>query len=371
MKYSFIIIASVLLLVTNYYVFYRLWQMLPFVIAGKVSILLAGVFMLSFMFLSLFAGNTLTVPVLSFMYRVGTSWFFIFIYLFFIFIILDLLRITHLLPVDKYMFHSWKGTIILTGFITVVMVFGFITYHRKLRIEQHITIDKPLNSTNPLKIVALSDLHLGYNVGVKELEKWIELINNEHPDIVLIAGDLICNSLRPLDEQHIDYQLRKIESRYGVFMAPGNHEYISGIDRSARFVKKAGIEFLCDSAVLINNSVYIAGRDDRSNPNRKNIKQLIENLDKNKPVILLDHQPYLLEEAEQNHIDIQISGHTHQGQLIPISWITNLLFEKSHGYLKKGDTHIYVSSGIGIWGGKFRIGTRSEYIVMTINNDNS
>ena len=82
--------------------------------------------------------------------------------------------------------------------------------------------------------------------------------------------------------------------------------------------------------------------------------------------ILLDHQPYHLDEAEKNGIDFQFSGHTHYGQVWPVSWVTDAIYEDAFGPLRKGATQYYVSSGVGIWGGKFRIGTRSEYVVLTV-----
>ena len=97
------------------------------------------------------------------------------------------------------------------------------------------------------------------------------------------------------------------------------------------------------------------------------MNELVAGLDHTKPIIMLDHQPYHLEEAEANGIDIQISGHTHQGQVWPISMITKKLYERDHGFVKKGNANIYVSSGIGLWGGKFRIGTQSEYVVIDVN----
>jgi predicted MPP superfamily phosphohydrolase len=151
-----------------------------------------------------------------------------------------------------------------------------------------------------------------------------------------------------------------------VYASPGNHEYIAGISKSLAFLKEAGVTVLRDSVALINNAVYVAGRDDRTNAARKSVKELTDTLDKSKLLILLDHQPYQLEQAEKNGIDLQISGHTHHGQIIPLSWITEMIYEKAHGYLKKGDSHIYVSSGLGLWGGKFRIGTRSEYVVIDL-----
>jgi predicted MPP superfamily phosphohydrolase len=93
---------------------------------------------------------------------------------------------------------------------------------------------------------------------------------------------------------------------------------------------------------------------------------LLQGVDASKPMIVIDHQPYHLEETEQNGIDLHVSGHTHNGQLPPVSWIAQRMYEVAYGYLRKGNSHIYVTSGIGIWGGKFRIGTRSEYVVINL-----
>jgi predicted MPP superfamily phosphohydrolase len=109
------------------------------------------------------------------------------------------------------------------------------------------------------------------------------------------------------------------------------------------------------------------------NPHRKALKDIVNEELASHPslltthyTILLDHQPYHLEEAEQAGIDFQLSGHTHRGQVWPISWITDHIYECSWGSHQRGNTQYYVSSGIGIWGGKYRIGTQSEYVVATI-----
>ena len=109
-----------------------------------------------------------------------------------------------------------------------------------------------------------------------------------------------------------------------------------------------------------------SGRDDRSNPDRLPLKELV-------PAdtlftLLLDHQPYHLEEAERCGVDFQFSGHAHHGQVWPGNWITDAMYEKAFGAHQRGNTRYYVSSGLGIWGGKFRIGTRSEYIVLTLHS---
>ena len=121
-----------------------------------------------------------------------------------------------------------------------------------------------------------------------------------------------------------------------------------------------------DSFINING-ITIIGRDDYTNMRRDELDKITQGVDKTSFTVLMDHQPTKLNDAVSNGIDFQLSGHTHRGQVFPISIITDAIFELSHGYMKKGNTHFYTSSGIGIWGGKFRIGTRSEYLVLDID----
>ncbi|MDR2860137.1 MAG: metallophosphoesterase [Mediterranea sp.] len=361
-----IVSALLLILGANFYVFYRLWTMMPVTIAGRILLVTFGVVALSSFVLAQVIGNSLPLPVTAIMYRVGTSWFFIFVYLLILFLLLEVIRVTGLLPVTGFMYGNWRGLGVLAGALTLILTWGYIVYLHKARVELSLTVNKEVGTERSLKIVAISDLHLGYGIGRNEFEKWIELINKETPDIVLIAGDAIDNSTRPLYERGIAEAFKQIKTKYGIYASLGNHEYISGISNSLAFLKEAGITVLRDSVALIDNTFYMVGRDDRTNNARKSVAELTDTLDKSKLLILLDHQPYHLEQAEKNGIDLQISGHTHHGQIFPLSWITEMIYEKAHGYLKKGDSHIYVSSGLGIWGGKFRIGTRSEYVVITL-----
>ena len=147
------------------------------------------------------------------------------------------------------------------------------------------------------------------------------------------------------------------------FTVLGNHEYIGGDEDAERFLQDAGIGLLRDSVVQVEG-ITIIGRDDRSNADRKPLSELADSLSGFS--ILLDHQPYQLEEAQEAGIDFQFSGHTHRGQVWPLSWLTDAMYEKSWGYHRRGETQYYVSSGLGIWGPKIRIGTRSEYLVLRI-----
>jgi predicted MPP superfamily phosphohydrolase len=347
----------------HYYLFYRLWFMIPLPV-GRGIVLIAGIAVLLCPVISLFVGDYLPQAVTSFMYRVGTSWIMIFLYLLLIVACMDVVRLIRPVPIEKFFSEGWGGFITVVSIVAACFTFGYFHYLDKKKVELFLTVHKESGRTNPLKIVAVSDLHLGYGIGKKEFESWLPLINNEEPDVVLIAGDLVDSNTRPLFERNFAESVGKIRSRYGVYAVLGNHEYIGNAAKSAAFLHAAGITLLKDSAVLIDDSFYIIGRDDRSNPKRKSIEKLIESVDRNKPLILLDHQPVHLKETEKNRIDLQLSGHTHNGQVWPFSWVIAGLFEHPYGYLKKGDSHIYVTSGLGIWGGKFRLGTQSEYAVI-------
>lgn len=370
MRIFTMILMLAILLGANYYVFYRLVQMTPPVSAVRILLVVVGVILTLSPFLAIIFGRQMSSSVISVVYNVGTSWLIVFLYLLLVFLLLDIIRITHLLPVEKIMYKSWAGLGIMAIVVIFILGWGYYRYTHKKRVEVDIKVNKEMSSGNRLKIVAISDLHLGYTIGKKEFESWIELINNENADVLLIAGDITDNNIEPLHKQQIEESFKKIKTRYGTFAALGNHEYIAGIEYSMGFLKKTGMTILRDSAVLVNNSFYIIGRDDRSNHHRKTIEELTGTLDKSKPIILIDHQPYDLDETEKNRIDLQISGHTHDGQVWPVSLLVKLMYENPHGYLQKGESHIYVSSGLGLWGGKFRVGTQSEYVVINLETVN-
>jgi predicted MPP superfamily phosphohydrolase len=189
------------------------------------------------------------------------------------------------------------------------------------------------------------------------------MINQEHPDAILIAGDIIDGSMRPLTEERMAEELHRLQAP--VYACLGNHEFYAGETDAIRFYQEAGIRLLQDTCAVVGD-LCIIGRDDRTNLRRKSVKDLAADVSHDKYTILLDHQPYHLEKAEQAVLDFQFSGHTHHGQVWPISWITESIYECAFGAHQRGRTNYYVSSGLGIWGGKFRIGTRSEYVVLTL-----
>ena len=365
MKMIWMIAFLLLPLADLVYAGWHVWTLVPLPPLWRGLIIALGVGA----FLSLFLSITRVIdswplPLARLVYDVSTSSVFVLLYVVMIFLALDLLRLVRVVP-TSWMHHNGYTTIAITLTLFAVFVLGNIRYHHKVRAELHLTTAKQLS--RPLRLVLLSDLHLGYHNPRHELARGVDMINREHPDAVLIAGDIIDGSLRPLLEERMADELRRIEAP--VYACLGNHEYISGEPGAEQFYREAGITLLRDSAAtLAGGDVVVIGRDDLSNRRRLSVADLSAKTDRNRFTILLDHQPYHLEKAEQAGIDFQLSGHTHRGQVWPISWITDALYECSWGSHQRGATRYYVSSGLGIWGGKYRIGTRSEYVVMEVEN---
>ena len=191
------------------------------------------------------------------------------------------------------------------------------------------------------------------------------MINAEKPDLVLFGGDIVDISVRPLLEGDYAAEFRRLDAPAMAVL--GNHEYYSSEPRARQFYGDAGIVLLRDS-VAVYDGIAVIGRDDRTNSGRRSLSGILGESagSDGRFTLLLDHQPSHLEEAEASGIDFQFSGHTHHGQVWPISWITDAIFEKAWGRYRRGGTQYYISSGLGIWGAKVRVGTRSEYLVLNI-----
>ena len=356
---KFFIVALTVMLAMHAYVAWHVWRVLPFSTPVKVALLLLMLLALCCMVLQ-FKSDSLPLPMATAMYEIGNSWLVIMFYLLMAFLVLDIGRLAHLVPA-AWLKDNAVTTAVLTGIMLTTFIAGNIHYHNKQRQEINLTTDKPLE--RPLKLVMVSDLHAGYHNRRDDVGRWVNLINAEQPDLILIAGDIIDGKMRPLEAQGTTEEFRRLKAP--AFACLGNHEYFAGIDNTLDLLSQTGIRVLRDDTLSIGG-VTIVGRDDRSDRRRKSVAQLLEGVDRNNYIILLDHQPYHLEEAEQNGIDLQLSGHTHRGQVWPLNWVTRAMYECDYGVWHRGNTDYYVSSGIGLWGGKFRIGTDSEYAVITV-----
>ena len=350
-----------LYLAGNIYIFYRGAQALSSQSFG-VKVLLSVLFWsgaLSF-FVS-FLGRNVKFPIAlaHTFYEVGSSWLVFTLYMVTCLLLFDLFKLFNI--TFKYSFY-------LSSLLTICLLsYGYYNYRHPQTKVFNIVINKPIvHNQQPLKVVAVSDVHLGNGTGKGQLKRYVEMINAQHPDLILIGGDLIDNSVIPLYAERMQEELSQLKAPLGIYMVPGNHESFSDIHKCKTFLQETPIQMLRDTVVPLPNNIQLVGRDDRTNKSRLSLQALTKKIDPSKPVILLDHQPYDLSETEKNGIDLQFSGHTHRGQIWPISLITDYLFDQSYGYRQWGNSHIYVSSGLSLWGPPFRIGTNSEMVIFNI-----
>lgn len=355
---GFIGILAIIIALTTY-VCFHLWRITPHgwkpVVTGLFALWMAV------MFAGFFMMERVPSGVATVFYEVGNTWMIAFLYLLIIFMLADVAALCHILP-KSLLRDSPAGLSSVVGIVAVTLALGSLHYHHKYREEMIVVTEKPLDS--PLTIVLASDLHLGYHNRRAELSRWIDLINAEKPDLVLFGGDIIDMSLRPVLEGNLAEEFHRLKAPAWTVL--GNHEYYSDAEGAEKFFKDAGIVLLRDS-VACYKGINVIGRDDRSFPCRAALGDLMKGVDGF--TLVLDHQPSHLEEAEDAGADFQFSGHTHRGQVWPISWITDAVFEKAWGPHSRGSTRYYVSSGLGIWGPKIRVGTRSEYLVLRLRGD--
>ena len=257
---------------------------------------------------------------------------------------------------------------VVTGIVIIIIIAGYINTRALEVVTLNIEIPARNSSLKELNAVLISDIHLSSTNGDGFAENIVKKINELHPDIVFVAGDLVDDKASVLREKEIGFSFRDIKAPMGVYGITGNHEYINGVDSSVKYMKELNVTPLRDSSITINNEFVIIGREDRSKGLKKRVplKDLVESSEKNLPIILLDHTPLQLEEAMENGVDLQLSGHTHHGQIFPINLITSKIYEISRGYKKKGNTQYYVSSGVGTWGPPVRTGSRSEIVNLKI-----
>jgi len=315
---------------------------------------------------------------IDFLIRTGSFWMGFMLYLFLFFLLFDIVRLgIHILPIK-----SIKDLVtpeirvvvvkVIYSFAVLLIVIGFINAQLPRANQYKFKINKALAGS--IKIVAVSDVHLGTVISKSRLNRLINQINNQNPDIVLFAGDVFDEDIRPILNNGMGEKFTHIKSRLGVFAITGNHEFFGGVEKKVKYLEEHGVKVLRDSSVMVDSAFYLIGRDDRqakffTGKDRKSLNSLVSNLDKSKPLVLLDHQPYNLQDAASNGIDLQLSGHTHNGQLWPFNYITKAIFELSSGHLQKDDTHIIVSNGYGTWGPPIRLGSRPEVLVIELEGN--
>ena len=275
--------------------------------------------------------------------------------------------------------------------ITTVSIYGVINAGNIQTTKYDISIDKKAGKLDSLNVVLIADLHLGYNIGCRQMEKMVEKINAQNPDLVVVAGDIFDNEYDAIrSPEKLAKVLRSIKSTYGVYACWGNHDLneailagftfhhkgddISNIKdpRMNEFLRKSKIKLLEDESVLIDNKFYIVGRKDASliekiHETRKAPDQLTKLLDRDKPILVIDHQPKELQELADAGADLDLCGHTHNGQTLPGNLTIKPMWENPCGISQKDAMTCIVTSGAGVWGPAMRLGTDSEICSIQVN----
>lgn len=317
-------------------------------------------------------------PVINILTVLGSFWIGIMIYLVLFFLVTDIVnwgdRLFNFLPsqwkVQNPSVRLWSA-IAISSISFLIGIGGYLAAQCPRIRELHLTIDKHVPNLNHLHIVAASDIHLGTLVGARQLQKLVRMVNDLNPDLVLFVGDLLDEDMHPEHCYHICNCLAQLQPRLGVFAVPGNHEYYVGLKRAQEYLAQYKVRMLTDEKVILDDKIVLIGRHDAEKTRflgepRMTLAQLLNGSEQSHPTIVLDHQPVNLMESVTNGIDLQLSGHTHHGQLWPFNHLTRKVYLISHGYRQIEKTHFYVSNGFGTWGPPMRTSARPEIISIHI-----
>lgn len=306
----------------------------------------------------------------------GGFWLAFMLYATLLWFVFDLsLLLNHLIKIYPAESLPRIKTVAFTGITSctiLLLLYGFINAVSPVTRHYDITLNKPFEN-GKLKIVAVSDIHMGSIIRKRSLRHLSAMIEKEHPDVVLLLGDIVDGSIGPVLRGDLLSYLRLHDVPSGVYAITGNHEFIGDISKTLPYIESKGIRVLKDEIITLPDGIQIAGRWDRSSYSgtgrgRMSLGQLLAGADTTRPVIVLDHQPSEVEELPKYGVDLQLSGHTHNGQMWPLNIITRSVFRLSYGYRKFGDSQVIVSSGFGIWGPRVRIGTTPEIMVLDLKS---
>ena len=308
-------------------------------------------------------------------YRVGAFWLAFMLYFTLAILLIDFVRLLnyffHFLPEITQNIRFRVGLVTVAVVSLIVLAGHLNALNTRVR-EISLNIPKKVTGNHQMKIVMASDIHLGALIGENREEHLVSIITKQKPDLVLLCGDLVDGDVGAALRKNLGRHFQEIRTPMGVYAIPGNHEYIGGIQKTLPYLESINIKLLRDKVLILPNGVQLVGRDDRDNrtigegTGRKTLKELMTGLDKTYPIIVMNHQPFNLDEAAKEDVDLHLSGHTHHGQLWPFNYMTKAIFELSWGYLKKGNTNFYVSSGFGSWGPPVRLGNTPEVVVFNL-----
>jgi predicted MPP superfamily phosphohydrolase len=363
----------------NYYIFRRSLQALPENFTIKIAFILLFVLFYASYFGARFLESSIPQSIFTFFIWLGSIWLAALLYFLLFALLFDFSRlVNHFFAIyPHFITENWQRAKLFALIVSIFSVFiilliGFINNANPSVKYMTLEIPKKNSQLSHLKIALASDIHLGVTITKAKIDKLIELINKENPDIILLAGDILDEDPKFIIQNKLGQPLKYLSAKYGVWAIMGNHEYIGGASKAEEYIKSLGITLLKDSTAIIDNAFNLIGRDDLSanhwnTHKRKDLSLLLEKANPNLPTIMMDHQPFHLEDVAKYPIDLQLSGHTHHGQLFPFNFITSAIYEVSYGYKKINNTNFFVSSGYGLWGPPIRTINRPEIIVININ----
>jgi uncharacterized protein len=213
-------------------------------------------------------------------------------------------------------------------------------------------------------IVQLTDVHLGPLLGERFAADVVAKVNALAPDLIVLTGDIVDGRLDEL-RPHVE-PLRELRARDGVYAVTGNHEYYWNANAWLEHLRSLGIHVLRNEHVTIRNAFELAGVDDSSAT--EDVPRAVAGRDAALPVVLLAHHPRTIARAVAAGVDLQLSGHTHGGQLLPLGWLVRLFEPHVAGLARFGATWLYISEGTGFWGPPMRVGTSSEIALITLSS---
>lgn len=370
--------AIIVQIILSAYVLWRGWQALPNRKLIRIPFAAFFIAELIIYFIGFFASKHLPFEALHSFAWIGTTWMILISYFSVPLIIYDVIRF-----IDKKKdfipsrFKLERRKVKCTYYfstlaiVIAVMIYGNYQFRNPTVQEFNITINKYSPNVEGLKIVVASDIHAGFLIDKEILQRNVKLIMDQKPDLILLVGDLIDYDIRSVRTHNMQEEFHQLKAPYGVYASTGNHEYIELDEEEPEekikwLSQEAGLTVLRDQAVMIDSSFYIVGREDDKYKARKKLSEIMKDVDKEHPVIVMNHQPHNINEEVEMGADLALYGHTHNGQVFPNNILVKRLFEVPYGYVKRENTNIYVSSGLGLAGPQYRIGTVSEIAVFNV-----
>ena len=327
--------------------------------------------------------------------RIGYNWLGVIIYFFVALVISIVIRnvIWLISNKDKYNKTIAKNitAVFVVLFTSIMSIYGYNNAHNLHITNYEVSIDKKCN-LDELNVVLLADLHIGYNVGLVEIQDMVDKVNSCNPDVVVIAGDVFDNEYEAIEEPDKMIEiLRGMNSKYGTYVTYGNHDIqekilvgftfnwskeakakVQADERMNDFIEQCGFKFLYDDYAIIEDSIYVYGRPDKTKINFGNYervcaKDVTKDLDKSLPIIVLDHQPAELNELANAGVDLDLCGHTHNGQIWPGTISIKWLWDNAYGLKDIDNMTSIVTSGVGLFGPNMRTGCIAEICDINIS----